>query len=416
MNSINIVHTARGWSTGKENVKHAYNNPMADRTITGIDIGTYQVKVVIARAPKKGSRNAIPKIIGTGFAESRGLRHGYIINESDVVRSVQDAVAQAEQIAGAKVKRAYISVGGIGLDEIRAHGEVITSRADSEIGHIDIDKALADSEERVQDDIPNRKILHAIPLSYTIDGEKVLGRPTGMKGTKLEIETLFVTAFEQHLNDLVNAIESTGIAVDDVMASPLAGSLVMLTKAQKRVGCVLANIGAETVSIVVFENNTPISLKVFPIGSTDITNDIALGLKVPLEEAEKLKRGSPTSASYSKRRLDEIVSARLRDIFELIDAHLKEIHRDGLLPAGIIITGGGSGIATIQDLAEASLRLPSRVATLDPGKNGKVKDASWAVAYGLTIWGATGAEEESGIKIAHRTGNSILNWLKQFLP
>lgn len=390
---------------------------MAQRTITGIDIGTYQVKVVIARTPKKGAKNTIPKIIGTGFAESRGLRHGYIINEQDVIKSVEEAVQQAEQIAGVKVRRAYISVGGIGLDEVRARGEIITSRADSEISHIDIDKALADSEERVQEEIPNRKILHAIPLSYWIDGERVLGRPFGMKGTKLEIETLFITAFEQHLNDLVNAIESIGISVDDVMASPLAGSLVMLTKAQKRAGCVLANIGAETVSIVVFENNTPVSLKVFPIGSTDITNDIALGLKVPLEEAEKLKRGNNSASSnVSKRRLDEIISARLKDIFELIDAHLKDIHRDGLLPAGIIITGGGSGVTTIQDLAEASLRLPSRVATLDPGKNGKVKDASWAVAYGLTMWGVNGAEEESGIKIAHRAGNTLLSWLKQFLP
>lgn len=389
---------------------------MADRIITGIDVGTYQVKVVIVRQPRKGEHKTLPKIIGTGFSESRGLRHGYIINEGDVVRSVRNAVSQAESAAGVEVKHAYLSVGGVGLDEIHSHGEVITSRADSEISHIDTDKALEDSEERIEDKIVNRKILHAIPLAYSIDGVPVYGRPYGMKGTKLEVESLFITCFEQHLNDLVEAIESTGIAVDDVMASPLAGSLVMLTKAQKRAGCVLANIGAETVSIVVFENGTPISLKVFPIGSTDITNDIALGLKIPLEEAEKIKRGTVAHANYSKRRLDEIVSARLSDIFELIDAHLKKIKRDGLLPAGIIITGGGSGITTIQDLAKASLRLPSRIATLDPGQNGKVKDASWAVAYGLCIWGASGAEEDGGIKLAKRTGNSLLNWFKQFLP
>ncbi len=389
---------------------------MADRTITGIDVGTYQVKVVIARHPKKAGPQSLPHIIGTGYAESRGMRHGYIINESDVVKSVRAAVSQAEKAAGIEVKRAYLSIGGIGLDEIRSYGEVITSRADSEISQIDVEKAMADSEERIQDKIPNRKVLHAIPLSFSVDNEKALGRVVGLKGTKLEVESLFITCFEQHLNDLVSAIESTGIAVDDVMASPLAGSLVMLTKAQKRAGCVLANIGAETVSIVVFENNTPISMKVFPIGSTDITNDIALGLKIPLEEAEKLKRGHSAGVTYSKRKLDEIVGARLSDIFELIDAHLKKIKRDGLLPAGIIITGGGSGIATIQDLAKASLRLPSRIATLDPGQNGKVRDASWAVAYGLCMWGFSGEEEDSGIRIARNTGNSILVWLKQFLP
>lgn len=389
---------------------------MSDRIITGIDVGTYQVKVVVVRAPRKNTTTSHPQIIGTGYAESRGLRNGYIINDSDVVRSVRNAVAQAEKASGTNIKSAYISMGGIGLDEIFSRGETIPSRADSEITQSDIDKVVQESEERILDQISNRKILHAIPLNYTVDGEKVLGRPHGMKGAKLEVETLFVTTFEQHLNDLVNAIESIGIAVDDVMASPLAGSLVMLSKAQKRAGCVLANIGAETVSIVVFEDNTPTSLKVFPIGSNDITNDIALGLKVPLEEAEKIKRGGMTGTNYSKRKLDEIISARLTDIFELIDSHLKKMHKDGLLPAGVIITGGGSGITTVQDLARASLRLPSKIATLDPGQNGKVRDASWAVGYGLCIWGASGSEEETGITIARKTGGTLINWFKQFLP
>lgn len=389
---------------------------MAERIVTGIDVGTYHVKVAVARAPRRGESRSLPQIIGTGYAESRGLRNGYIINENDVVRSVRNAVAQAEKTSGVQIKHAYISMGGIGLDEIHAHGEIITSRADSEITNTDIEKAMQVSEEQIQEKIPNRKVIHAIPLSYTVDGEKVLGRPQGMKGTKLEVEALFVTTLEQHLNDLVAAIESTGIVVDDIMASPLAGSLVMLSKAQKRAGCVLANIGSETVSIVVFEDSTPVSLKVFPIGSNDVTNDIALGLKIPLDEAEKIKRGGISNTSYSKRKLDEIISARLTDIFELINAHLKKIQRDGLLPAGIIITGGGSGTATIQDLARASLRLPSKIATLEPSQNGKIKDASWAVAYGLCIWGISGTEEESGISIAKRTGNSLLNWFKQFLP
>ncbi len=387
---------------------------MAQNYVTGIDVGTFQVKVVIATEVKESK--GVPQIIGTGYAESRGLRNGYIINENDVVRSVRNAVAQAEKASGVKVKHAYISMGGIGLDEIHARGEAITSRADSVITQVDIDKAVQTSEETIQDKIPNRKIIHAIPLNFTVDGEKVHGRPHELKGTKLEVDVLFITAFEQHLNDLVSAIESIGIKVDDVMASPLAGSLVMLTKAQKRAGCVLANIGAETVSIVVFENNTPVSLKVFPIGSNDITNDIALGLKIPLDEAEKIKRGGMSSTPYSKKKLDEIISARLTDIFELVDSHLRKIKRDGLLPAGIILTGGGSGITSVQDLARVSLRLPSKIATLDPGQNGKVRDASWAVGYGLCIWGMTGTEEESGINLAKNTGNTILNWFKQFLP
>lgn len=390
---------------------------MSDRIIAGIDVGTYQVKVVVVKvAKKKDGGRSLPQIIGTGYAESRGLRNGYIINETDVVRSVRSAVMQAEKAAGVPIKRAYLSTGSVGVDELYSHGEVITSRADSEITQVDIDKAMQDAEERIMEQIPNRRILHAIPLTFTVDNEKVLGRPHGMKGTKLEVDALFITTFEQHLNDLVSAIESIGVSVEDVMVAPLAASFVMLTKAQKRAGCVLANIGAETVSIVVFENNTPVSLKIFPIGSNDITNDIALGLKIPLEEAEKIKRGGMSSANYSKRKLDEIIAARLSDIFELIDAHLKKIKRDGLLPAGIVITGGGSGIATIQDLAKASLRLPSRIATLDPGQNGKIKDASWAVAYGLCMWGASDSEEETPIGMAKKAKSSIIEWISQFLP
>lgn len=389
---------------------------MTDRIITGIDVGTYQVKVVIARVAKNNTEHTLPQIIGTGYAESRGLRNGYIINESDVIRSVRSAVAQAEKSAGVEIKKAYVAIGGIGIDEITSKGEIITSRADSEITAVDIEKAMQDSEDRIQEHIPNRKILHAIPLYYRIDGELVLGKPLGMKGTKLEVETLFITTFEQHLNDLVTSIENTGISVEDIMVSPLAASFVMLTKAQKRAGCILANIGAETVSIVVFENSTPISIKIFPIGSNDITNDIALGLKITLEEAEKIKRGAISNASYSKRKLDDIIAARLTDIFELIDTHLKKIKRDGLLPAGIIITGGGSGVATIQDLARASLKLPSRIATLDPGQNGKVRDASWAVSYGLCMWGSSDNDGDISLGIAKKAKNTLLSWLSQFLP
>jgi cell division protein FtsA len=387
---------------------------MAQRIITGIDVGTHQIKVVVASAEE--SDKGIPQILTTGYAESRGMRNGYIVNEADVSRSIRNAVAQAEKASGIRIRRAHISVGGIGLDEIQARGESITARADSLITQVDIDKAIEASELSIQDKIPNRKVIHAIPLAFFIDGEKVHGRPHELKGTKLEVDVLFITAFEQHLNDLVRAIESIGIKVEDVMASPVAASLVMLTKAQKRAGCVLANIGAETISIIVFENSAPISIKVFPIGGNDVTNDIALGLKITLEEAEKIKRGSMTSVPYSKRKLDEIVNARLSDIFELIDTHLRRMKRDGLLPAGIILAGGGAQVANTQEFARTALRLPAKVAFLDPAQNGKVKDSTWAVAYGLCVWGMSGTEEESGISIITHTRNSLFNWFKQFLP
>ncbi len=389
---------------------------MSEHIITGIDVGTYQVKVAIVRVPKTKGERGLPQIIGTGYAESRGLRNGYIISETDVVRSIRSAVAQAEKAAGVDVKRAYVSIGSIGLDEVVSTGEIITSRADSEITSIDIDKAQQDSEDRIIDHIPNRKIIHAIPLRYRVDGELVLGKPQGMRGTKLEVDTLFITTFEQHLNDLIGAVEHTGIYVEDVMASPLAASFVILSKAQRRAGCILANIGAETVSTVVFEDMTPISLKVFPIGANDITNDIALGLRIPLEEAEKIKRGGMTATTIPKKKLEEIIHARVGDIFELIGLHLKKIKKDGLLPAGIILTGGGSTTIGIQELARNTLNLPARIATLEFGKNTKVRDASWAVAYGLCMLGASDGEETTAIGVVKQTKRTVLDWLSQFLP
>lgn len=389
---------------------------MAEQIITGIDVGTYQVKVAIVRIPNTKQERSLPQVIGTGHAESRGLRNGYIMNENDVVRSIRSAVAQAEKVAGVQVKKAYVSIGSIGLDELTSTGEIITSRADSEITTVDIEKAQQDSEDRIADLIPNRKVIHAIPLRFRVDGEEVLGKPQGMHGTKLEMDTLFITAYEQHLNDLIGAVERTGIYVEDVMASPLAASFVLLNKAQRRAGCILANIGAETVSTVVFEDMTPVSLKIFPIGANDITNDIALGLKVPLEEAEKIKRQGVGGTTHAKKKLDEIINARLADILELIDLHLKKLRKDGMLPAGIIITGGGATTPGIQELAKQNLNLPARIATLELGKNTKIRDVSWAVAYGLCMLGANDGEDSSTIGIVKQTKHTVLDWLSQFLP
>jgi cell division protein FtsA len=374
----------------------------------------------------EASSSSFPKIIGTGMAESRGLRHGYITNVREVARSVRKALTEAERRAGVTVRKAFVSVGGIGLGSIVSTSSIMVTRADSEITALDIKRL----HEQCEKDIPpsaslNRKILHVVPLQYKIDGRVVLGNPEGMKTNKLEVKMLYITCLEHHLNDLIQAVEEAGVDVQDVMAAPMAASLVTISKAQKIAGCVLANIGAETVTIAVFENNVPVSLEVFPIGSTDITNDIALGLKVPLEEAEQIKIGAITGNSYPRKKLEEIIEARLSDIFELIEAHLKKIGRSGLLPAGIVITGGGAGLGTIEDMARVALRLPSRVGSISFSFSDKLKDkqnfrdASWAVAYGLCIFGFH-AEDDPPINTIgttiRRGSKKVGEWFKQFLP
>jgi cell division protein FtsA len=395
---------------------------MARNISVGIDIGTYQIKVVIAEEGTPEQKGQ-PKILGTGFAESKGLRHGYIMNTAEVSRGLHIAVAQAEKSAGFQIKRAYISIGGIGLSSVITTGSVMISRADAEITELDTQKAMDLAREAIPPALSqNRRIIYEIPVKYRMDGKDVLGNhPLGLKGLKLEVKALFITCLEQHLKDLVDAVEDSGIEVVDVVASPVAASFVTLSKAQKIAGCVLANIGSETLSIVVFENNIPISLEVFPIGSTDITNDIALGLRIPLEEAETIKLGGVTRTTYPKKKLDEIVSARLSDMFELIDAHLKKIGRNGLLPAGIVITGGGSSIGSIEEVAKASLKLPSRIAHLNfpEREKGKVKDALFAVALGLCILGLSESDRNGGtiiLKTPRNLFRKIRELIQPLLP
>ncbi len=390
------------------------------KIVTGIDVGTHQVKVVIAAQPD--SPRDAPKILGTGYAESRGVRQGYVVSVPDVSRSIAAAVAQASKAAQVKVKRAYVGISGVGLDEAFARGETVVERGDSEITSRDIPRALATAESALSPSATlNRKIIHTIPLRYSVDGMRVMGKsPIGMKGQRIAVETLFITCLERHVHDLVAAVEEAGIEVEDIAASPLAASFVALNKMQKRVGCVLANIGSETLSIVVFEDSIPMSIRVFPVGGTDITNDLALGLRISPEEAEQLKNGAVLHSPFPKKKVDDLITRRVSDMFKLVEAHLKKIGKNELLPAGVVLTGGASGIHTIAEVAKAVLRLPSRQASLAEGSSSKVelKDATWAVAYGLTIWGFTQGNDlenapQSGFGDISRL---LLRWFKKFLP
>ncbi len=381
------------------------------RIATGIDVGTHATRVIIV----EHVRGETPRIIGTGVSETRGLRHGYIVNKMDAMRSIGTAIAHAEKMTGFKIKNTFLSVGGISLESIVSHGNTIISRASGEVVEHDIHKAEADAEASLNN-LVNKRIIHRVPLRYKLEGKEVLGNPRGMIGTKLEVKMLFVTCLEQHLDDVIKTIEELGVEVDEVVPSPIAAGQVALNKKQRSVGCALVNIGAETVSIAVFENEVPISLQVFPIGSTDITNDIALGLKIPLDEAERIKISGPSGA-YSKKKLEDIIEARLCDIFELIEAHLKKIGRNGLLPAGIVFTGGGAGIATINDLAKAVLKLPSSATCPVISNSGKhtIKDSSWLVAYGLALYALQKPADSTNTNFGD-VWSTTKSWFKPFLP
>ncbi len=388
---------------------------MARRTATGIDIGTHHTKIVVVEEVSDQNGTNI-HIIGTGLAQTAGMHHGYVVDPEDVAASVRAAKHQAESVAHIPIKKGFLAIGGVSLDEVRASGTAIISRADQEITEMDLDKTLDAAREAAAPNFINRRVLHEIPLEYRVDGAKSLGAPYGLKGTRLEADYLFITCLEQHEAGLTHATEAADIEVIDRMASPLAGSYVTLAKDQKMKGCVLANIGSETVSIVVYDEGVPISVKVFPVGSANITDDLALGFKVSLEDAERLKMGRLGGSMYPRKKVEEVIAARFRHMFELIDKHLKAIGRKGALPAGIIISGGGSGQGSIADIAKGSLALPSRIADMKVTSDSKVRDATWAVAYGLALWGLTGDTETPKKQRFSGVGESFQRFLKQFLP
>ena len=384
---------------------------------TGIDIGTYHVKVVIAAPPE--SPDLPMSILGTGSAASRGMRHGYIVDAKEVARSIKEAVDRASQASKLSVKNARIAMGGISLEEMRSTGDITLTSSGGVITDRDIERTLRESEKRAMSKLVNRTIIHTIPLEYRLDGQRIQGRPQGLQGTKLSIETLILSILTQHHDDLIEATEAAGIEVDGVMASPLAASFVTLTKAQKTAGVVLANIGSETLSIIVFDDNSPLTVKVFPIGSSDITNAIALSFQVPLPEAEQMKRGAVTGSDISPKKMSLIVGERLKEMFTLVNAHLKTVGRQKLLPAGIVITGGGSGVAQAADVARVTLKLPAQVGLPTSIPRIGTLDATWAVAFGLCRWGFTedhAAPLYSFGEIMRRTLESLKSSFRTLLP
>jgi cell division protein FtsA len=346
-----------------------------------------------------GEKN--PKIIGAGEAESLGVRHGYIVDSNSAVSGVKKALDMASKSSGIKIRRAFVSIGGVSLKSENSGGEAIISKANGEVTTLDVNRALQDCEDNLN--LNNKKVIQVYPLSFRLDGKDVLGRPEGMRGTKLEAKALFVTYSVQHLDDLLAVIARAGIETIDIIASPVALSNIVLSEKQKIVGVALVDIGAESTTLSVFENSALISIHTFSIGSSDITNDIALGFKIPLEKAESLKKSGDFGGNFpspkadqsraEKKKLDEIVEARLSDIFELIENNLKKIKRAELLPAGIVFVGGGANISKLEELSKSILKLPSSVGETEIFGNLKTKlrDPSWFTAIGLLMSGRDSA-------------------------
>lgn len=352
---------------------------MNNELTTGIDFGTNTIKIVLAEPVQ----NQHARIVTNIESPAHGFRHGYIVDQEKAAESFNLALQKLAK-SGYKISKARVGFGGVGLksqyvrtsiDEIK--GNEITERH--------VTQVVQKAEDLFVEKYPNKKILHIIPVKYIVDSRDVLGTPTGMYGNSIEVKVIFITTLEHHYDAIITLMERNDIDVVDTIASPIADSESSLNYKQRTQGCMLANIGAETTSFSTFENGIITSLEIIPIGSNDITNDIALGLQIPLEEADNIKKGAKND--YPKKKVEEIIHARVADILELADKHLVKIKKSRLLPAGIVFTGGGSQIGHINEYAKQALRLPSEEAIINKLSKKTKRSVrvgnQFTVAYGL---------------------------------
>ena len=400
---------------------------MRARGVIGIDIGTESIKVV-ALETVPGENSA--RVVGAGAALTKGVKRGTVMEPEETAKAIKEAVAALEKSTGIKSGYVYVGIGGAGLAFQKSKGLVAVSRADGEITKEDMARAIQASETNLSR-TQNREILHKFPVLYRVDNETITHDPVGLMGVRLEAEVLFIISFSQSLKNAIKAFEEADIYIEEIMASPLAAAHAVLDRREKEVGAMLLDLGASTPSVILFEEELPYSLEVIPFGSSHITQDIAMGLRVTLEEAEKIKinhgavryensfsnrKSDLVYGNYSKKKLAEIIEARLDDIFELVEKHLKKVERAGLLPGGVIIVGGGANLPGIEEFAKERLKLHARVA--EPaaleGFKDKVRNPAWSVAVGTALMAL---EKKNALSpfLRGRSG-SFFKWLRAFLP
>lgn len=413
----------------------------SDQILVGLDVGTTTIRVVVGKTEEQGKS---PGIIGVGEAPAAGIRRGVIIDIEEAVSSLSQALEKAERMTGMPIEHAVVSVGGAHVTSLESHGVIAIARADGEITENDVVRVI-DASQAIQ--IPtNREILHVIPKDFTVDGQAGIKDPVGMTGIRLEVDSQIIEASIPFIKNLTKCVMQAGIDIDDLVLGPLAAAQSVLTKRQKELGVVLIELGGGTTGVVAFEESELLHATILPVGGGHITNDVAIGLRTAVDVAEtiKLDYGAAEArlvkkdeevnlakidkneeGKISRHHLVEIMEARLEEIFALCNKELKSIGRDGQLPAGAILTGGGAKVAGILELAKRELRLPVQIGfplnistIID-----RVDDPAYATAVGLVLWANEylSRDQAAASKFArkvleHASIDKIRKFFKQFLP
>lgn len=363
---------------------------------------------------EEGAR--FPTVVATYKRTIEGVDRGAVTDSEEVSKSIIDAVDAIENEVGKVATHTLVALNAVGLTSHHANGHTQVSRGDAQVTDLDIENAIKDATRGVPD-IRNKAVVHTIPIKYKLDGNDVLGDVTGVRGNRLEAKTLFVTYPLKAMETFKGTLEKAGLRVTDIVAGPVAESIPLLTKKQKVAGALLVNIGSGVTSILVYENNIPLLVSTLPIGGDDITKDIALGLKVTLEEAEEIKCGR-ASPSHSVRKVEEIIEARLEDLCVKINKELDRIHRRELLPAGVVISGGSSQVPRLEYVFRNELKLPIKVTHSDLSRltQDRLRDTAWGRAYGLTFL----APKDKDLDVLRELLTSFFSRVKrmfsQFLP
>jgi len=407
------------------------------KIVASIDIGSSKIRTVVGI---KNPDSAVPNIIGVGIAPSTGLRKGSVIDVEETINSISSSLEDAERMAGEPINHVFLGLGGNHIESINSRGVIAVSQDENEISEDDVDRVLEAAQAVT---IPgNRRVLRVIPKSFTVDEQKGIKYPVGMTGIRLEVETHIVTGFEPAIKNLEKCVLQSGVDIDDIIPTCLAPAEAVLSKRQKELGVVVIDIGCGGTSVSVFEDGTTLHTAVIPVGGENVTNDLAIGIRTSIDTAEKVKieYGSVIpedvseretidlslvskidTHSVSKRQTVEIIQARYHEIFLLVKDELSKIHRDGMLPAGVVLTGAGSKMPGVIDMARELLNLPAQIGFPQnyDGVVDKIDDPAYASAIGLLIWGSRfEGRRHGGIRNVNlKKGiSSMKGWLKNIFP
>ena len=410
-----------------------------DDIVVGIDVGTTKTCTLVARVEQDDSL----RIMGVGIEPSEGIRKGVIVDLTSASQSIARSIIQAEQTSGVKIVTALVSLAGAHVSSINSRGVVTVSG--QKVEDSDVERALNAARGVA---IPsNREIIHVIQRGFSLDGQDGIHQPVGMHGYRLEVEAHVITAATATAENLRQAVGAAGVNVAQFVLNPLASAEVVLTDSERTMGAVVCDIGGGTTDLAIYVNGDVWHTMVLAVGGNHITQDIATGLRLPLNHAEEIKKlhgfalqsevgldetfsvqpfGTESPIRLSRRDLSLIIEARVEEMFDLALQEIKRSGYDGLLPAGMILTGGTSLLPGIRQLASKVLGMPVRTAQPEKllGLADKLNSPAYSTSVGLLSWAAAmqalpATSQKKGQKQPKGDGenwNTVKNLLKRLIP